>query len=361
MLDKILRSISFVAALAALAGCGANPTPAPTPIPPPLAKELTMYNWTDYMPQSVLDAFRAEYGVKVNLVTYDSQEEAVANIEAGKVAYDVAVIDNDLLPSLVADNLLAEINYRNVPNFKNIAADFRDLACDPGNRHSAPNGWGTTGLLVRSDLVQTPVTGWADLWDARYAGRIGMREEPTELISVALKSLGYPLNSEDPAQLEAASARLLELKKSIVFVESQETEAVKHLTSGDVVIMLGYSGDALVDREQNPAIQYVLPKEGTMLWGDSFVISAASPNQYTAELFLNFLLRPEISAQIVETYYYPTANEAARPFIDPDILNDPVVYPPVGYLTHNDFYVPLSPEGEKRYHQIWQRFQAAKQ
>jgi spermidine/putrescine-binding protein len=178
---------------------------------------------------------------------------------------------------------------------------------------------------------------------------------------VALKALGYPLNSEDPAQLEAALDHLLKLKKSLVFVESEEPEAVQRLVSGDVVILLGYSGHALIAREENPAIQYVLPKEGTLLWGDSLVISAASPNRHAAELFLNYILRPQVSARIVEEYHYATANEAAYAFLDPEILNDPVLFPPVEYLTKNDFYAPLSPQGQKLYADVWERFMAASQ
>lgn len=341
-------------------GCrSSKPPPSPTPTPLSLSQELVLYNWPLYMPQVVLDDFNAEYGVKIIYLTYDTGEEAVDTIKAGKIVHDVAIIDNDLVPPLTADGLLAEIDYQNVPNFKNISANFRDLAYDPGNRHSVPYSWGTTGLLVRTDLVQAPVTSWADLWDERYTGRVGVPEEPTELISVALKALGFPLNSEDPAQLEAALDHLLKLKKSLVFVGSEEPEAVERLVSGELVILLGYSGHALIAREEHPAIQYVLPKEGTLLWGDSLVISAASPNQYTAEIFLNYILRPQVSARIVKEYYYATANEGAYPFLDPEILDDPVLFPPVEYLTKNDFYAPLSPQGQKLYADVWDRFMAA--
>lgn len=109
-------------------------------------------------------------------------------------------------------------------------------------------------------------------------------------------------------------------------------------------------------RERCPDIQYILPREGTMLWGDSLVISAASPNQYAPELFLNFVLRPQMSAQVVETYYYPSANQTAHQYIDPEILNDPIVYPPLEYLQANDFYAPLSDQGEELYAEIWERY-----
>lgn len=329
--------------------------PSPTPASPPLAKELILYNWPEYLPQSVLDAFAAEYGVEVIYLTFDSQEEAVAKIKAGLV-YDVAVIENDLLPSLIQAGLLAEIDHRQVPNFRNVMADFRDLTFDAGNRHSIPYSWGTTGLLVRSDLVASPVTRWADLWDPRYAGKVAVRAQPTELISIALKSLGYPLNSEDPQELEAASGRLKDLKSSVMFVEVEVTDAVASLVSGEAVILVGWPGDAIYARAQNTAIQYVLPEEGAMFWGDSFVVSAHSSRQSTAELFLDFVLRPEIGGQIVNETHYTVANEAARAFVEAEIATDTVIYPPQDILRQADWYLPLSPDGQALYDHIWERF-----
>ncbi len=352
----ILRRFLAASLTVFLFACTAAPTSSSSSTTEAPAKEIVLYNWPDYMPQSVLDKFEKEYGTKVIAHTYNSQEEAVEKISNGEIQYDIAVIEYDILPLLVSRSLLAEVNHRNIPNFENVSASFRDLSVDPGNRYSVPYNWGTSGLIVRSDLTDSPITRWSDLWDPRYAGKIALREQPTELISIALLSLGYPLNSENPAQLEAALERLLELKKSAIFITSDVREMVDTLKSGEIIILQGWNGDALMAREEIPDIQYVLPAEGTMLWSDTFVISAESRNQYTAEVFIDFVLRPEISAEIAETYYYPSANEAAGQFIDPDILNDPIAYPPVEYLTANCFYEPLSENGKKLYDDMWERF-----
>jgi spermidine/putrescine transport system substrate-binding protein len=327
------------------------------PTETPLAQELILYNWADYMPQTVLDAFTAEYGVKVTYITYETMDEAIQNIKSG-MTYDVAVVEHDLIPDLAASGLLAGLDHRNIPNFKNISADFRDLTFDPGDNHSVSYSWGTTGLLVRTDLVKSPITRWADLWDKSYPGKIAVRPEPVELINLALKSLGYSLNSENPEELEAAYQCLLTLKPSLLFVPSDDTDAVDVLLSGQAVILLGWPGDALYAQEQSQAIQYVLPDEGTMLWGDRFVISAESPNKYTAEVFLNFLLRPEIGAQIVNENHYAIANEAAYSLINPEIFKNPIIFPPAEVIQKADWYLPLSPAGEKLYAEIWERFLA---
>lgn len=331
----------------------------PTPTPPPLAKELVLYNWVDYMPQSVLDAFEQEYGVKVTVLTYSSAEEAIAGIRSG-LKFDVAVVDDNYVPSLIGDQLIARISHRQIPNLKNISANFFDLRYDPGNNYSMPYSWGTTGLLVRSDLIDGQVSRWADLWDPRYAGKIAVRAQPVELISVALKSLGYSLYSEKPAELEAALKRLQALKSAAFFVDVETEQAVAPLLTGEAVILIGWPGDALYARERNADIQYILPQEGTMLWGDRFVISRHSANQATGELFLNFLLRPDIGAQIINQNHYPLANEAAKQLGDPRVVNDPVIYPPVATISVADWYAPRSGDGEKLYDDIWARFMAAK-
>ena len=344
--------LGLLAPLAGLAAC-VSPSPAPTPTP----VELIFYNWEEYMPQSVLDAFTEETGVQVTYLAYQSQEEAVANIRKGE-AYDVVIIENEYVPALVADGLLAEIDYRNVPNFNNISANFRDLAYDRGNKYSIPFSWGTTGLVVRTDLVEAPVTRWADLWDPRYRGKIALREGVREPTSLALKSLGYSANSEKPDELEAAREHLLKLQPGMIFVDPYAEAAVPKMLSGEVVIMVGWPEDVIWGREENQAITYVFPEEGALLWGDNFVIPANSPHKDTAELFLNFLLRPEISGQIASQNYYPTANDKARPFIDPEFLNDPVAFPSGESLKNAEILLPLSPEGRKLYEAIWESFMA---
>lgn len=346
--------------LTLLAACG-RPTPPPsTPSPVPLAKEITLYDWEEDMPQSVLDAFTEEYDVKVNYLVYESQEDAIASIKAGQT-YDVVVMESRFVPALAEAGLLAELHHQNLLNLKNLSASFRELAYDPGNTYSVPFNWGTTGLVVRSDLVAEPVTRWADLWDPRYAGRVGLwMGQHREVVSLVLKSLGYSANSEDPAELESVLERLLVLKPHVLTLEDFNlANAADMLASGQAVITMGYASDFLYGNEQNPAIVYVLPEEGALLWNDTFVIPANSPNQYTAELFLNFIMRPEVNAEIANENQYATPNEAAYPFIEPEILNSPVIFPPNEDLVDAELIQPLSPTGQQLYDEIWERFTTA--
>lgn len=269
------------------------------------------------------------------------------------------VLEKDLLPVAIREGLLAPINYRNVPNFKNIAPNFRDLAYDPDNRHSVPFHWGTTGLLVRSDQVKTPIRRWADLWDPRWAGRVAVWPIPRDLFAIALKSLGYSANSEDPAQVEAALAQLLKLKSVAILIDNTEVSITPTLAGGRALIGVGWAYDALAAREADLPIRYVLPEEGSIIWGDHLVIPANGPRRREAELFLNFILRPEISARIVKESYYPMANDAAQPYLLPELLNDPIIYPPETALHKAEIIMPLSPQGQQLYDALWARFLAA--
>lgn len=190
----LVMAFSFVACL---------PQPTPTSLP----QELVFYDWALDVPQEVLDGFTAEYGIKVRYETYDSTEEAVANLEAGKM-YDVVVMDSRYIPRLLEKKLLARLNHANLTNFDNISPDFRNPAFDPGNAYTIPFNWGTVGILVRNDQVSAPVKRWADLWDARYAGKIGLWREGAmrEIIGYTLMSLGYSCNTVNPNTLTMRSS-----------------------------------------------------------------------------------------------------------------------------------------------------------
>lgn len=347
-------AMMLLMALLVLGACLPRPTSVPLP------EELVFYDWANDVPQEVLDKFTAEYGIKVRYETYDSTEEAVANIEAGQV-YDVAVIDSRFIPRLREKKLLAHLNHANLPNLENISADFRNPAFDPGNVYTVPFNWGTVGMVVRNDLVAAPVKRWADLWDPHYAGKIGFwREGATrEIIGLTLMSLGYSCNTVNEQHLEKALQRLLELRPRVVFLEDcadcyETSSPIPALLRGDVVIALGYAAAALEGQEASPNIGYVLPAEGTIVWNDNFVIPASTVNQEAAELLLNYLLRGETAAAIANFNFYATPNVAAVPFLDEKVRNNPVIYP--SNLKNAEMMLPLTEEADALYMEIWQRF-----
>lgn len=358
-LDRFTKGfvlLSFIlGVMVTLNGCTLS-TRTPTPTQPSLAAEITFYDWDNDIPQSVFEQFADEYGVKVNVLSYDSQEQIFGEISRGKI-YDVVVIENDFLPHFINNGLLKKIDYANVPNFKNIMANFRDLSYDPKNIHSIPFNWSTTGLLVRPDLLEETPDQWSDLWDPQYRGMIGIRKDVSaDFIGITLKSLGYSINSENKEELAQAEARMMEIRPYIHLVGSGMEDVIPLLGDGTLAIVVGWSGEVMANQESHPNIQYIIPEDGSLLWGDNFVIPTSSPNQYTAEVFLNFLLRPEIAAEIANYNCYATANEAALPLIDKEILNSPLSFPPDEILQKSEVFTPLSSECTALREDIWERF-----
>jgi len=354
LIDRRVSTI-FCVVLLLLTACSAQLSTESTATPT-LSSELTLYNWIDYLPQSVMDAFTQEYGIRINYVCYESQEEAVQNIRAGK-KYDLVVLPPELIPGLYKEGFLAPIDYSNVLNFKNISPNFRDLAFDPGNKYSIPFHWGTTGLIYRTDLVHKEIKSWTDLWDPEFDGAVAIWPIPRSVIPITLLSLGYPANSENPEHLQRALEKMLELRQTSFLISNVNSSIVPVLAEGKAVIGFGWAYDALMIEDL--PITYTIPVEGSMLWSDHFVIPASRSNKRTAELFLDFLLRPDISGKIINESYYPMANDAALLFVAPEILNNPIIYPPNDVIENAEIILSLSPDGIKLYEDIWQQFMDA--
>ena len=337
---------SFALAGLLLAGCASES---------PMPKELILYNWVEYMPQSVIDTFEEKYGITVTYIAYESQEEVVASIQSGNI-YDLVVLGPEFIPQLAQENLIKPIDYRNIPNFKNVSANFRDLAFDPSNQYSVPFHWGTTGILVRTDLIQQSITSWRDLWNPAFAGKVGIWPIARSVIPITLKALGYSANSESPTELEDVRVKLLELKPNVIMISNMESTVVPMLESGQVEIAYGWAYDAMVAQESSTPIQYVIPEEGTILWTDHFFIPANSNNPLGAELFINFILQPEIAAQIVNESYYPMAVDGIESFVHPEILHNPVIFPDKDQLLNAEITLPIQPERKWIFDDIWTEF-----
>ena len=319
--------------------------------------ELVICDWAEGGFTSVRADFEREFGAKVRHEPFLSQEEVVAWIRAGKRC-DVAIVESQLIPGLVAAGQLAEIDFSHVPNFKNVSASFRGLATDPGNRHTVPATYGTTGILVRTDLAGPTVRRWSDLWAPQFAGRVAIRAQMRELIGLTLLAIGHSPNSEDPRHLKEALAKLLQLKKTSVIAADDPQEAASLLAGGKVWLLEGFGEDFRLAREKNPTIAYVFPLEGILLWSDNYVLPSSGKDKALAEAFIDFLLRPEIAARGANKENYSVANEAAQALLKPELLNDPTAYPPPDQLRRAHFFTPLSPEGERRYAAVWERFLA---
>jgi len=273
------------------------------------SKELNLYGWSEYVPQDLLDAFTAEYGVKVNYDAYSSNEELLAKLQAGASGYDV-IIPSDYMISVMSKlDMLEPIDLNNIPNFKNIDEQLRNPAFDPGNRYSVPYQWGTVAIAVNTEKVDKPITRFADLWDPMFKNNLVVLDDEREIIGMALVVLGYDKNSTDPAQLEAAKQKLLELTPNIKLYDSDSPKTA--LLSGEVIAGVVWNGEGALAHQENPAIDYILPEEGCGVWYDNLAIPKDPPHKDAAEAFLNWVLTPEMSILITRDFPYSNPNKAA--------------------------------------------------
>jgi len=289
------------------------------------AKELNLFGWSEYVPQAVLDKFTAETGIKVNYETYASNEEMLSKLLGGASAYDLIQPTDYVIEALRAKGKLEVINFKNVPNFKNIAKEYTNLPHDPEQKYSVPYMVGTVGIVVNTEKIKEPITGLADVFSGKYSSRIVTLNDNRELLTWALRVLGEDINKITPDAIAKARPVLAKWLPQIKLYDSDSPKTA--LLNGDVDIGVVWSGEAAILYRENKKFAYVLPKEGAHLWIDSLAIPKGAPHKESAELFINFILRPEISALISEAFPYTNPNTEARKVLTPEQLANPASYP----------------------------------
>ncbi len=298
---------------------------------------LAIYNWTEYMDPELKDAFAAEFGVEVTEDNYDSNEVMQPIINAGGSGYDFIVPSDYMVSIMIEAGDIQALNRDAIPNLENLSSEFASgLPYDPEGTYTAPYQWGTTGLGV--DLAVTgedvPRT-WGLIFDADLATQYGLDgsyatllDDPRETMGAALKYLGYSLNTTDEGELSEATALVNEAKARVAAFDSDQYDEL--LVTGDSAVAHGYSGNFLFqffDADNPDQYTYFVPDEGGTRWIDNMAIPHDAPHPCTAHTFINFLLDAERGAQLTNWNYYASPNEAAVPFIDQEVLDDPIVYP----------------------------------
>ena len=291
--------------------------------------DLLLYNWNDYMDPDIIADFEAEFGVSVVEDFYPDNEEMLAKVVAGGAQYDVVVPSDYMIEIMREDDLLLPLTRAAIPNIANVDEDFIDPPYDPGLRFSVPFLWGTTGLGVNVELLGDVDPSGALVFDPEVAGqlpgRILLLDDARETMGAALHWLGFSPNTTDETELQAAADVIAAAREWTAAYNSDLYADL--LISGEVVVALGYSGNFLDAFGDDERFAYVVPKEGATLWTDNLAILATAPHPCTAHTFLDFILRPEQGARLTNYIYYPSPNAFAAEFIDPEILEDPAVYP----------------------------------
>ncbi|MEL3907544.1 MAG: spermidine/putrescine ABC transporter substrate-binding protein [Treponemataceae bacterium] len=322
----IKRFLQFVLVSALIFSCENN------------SKEvINVYNWGDYIDESLLVKFEKETGIRVLYDTFSSNEDMYIKIKQGIDSYDVIVPSDYMIERLIEEDLLNEIDLSLIPNFKYVNASLKSPAFDPDNKYSVPYFWGTGGIIYNTAFISDTIDSWKNLFDKKYANKIVMYNSSRDCIAVALKALGYSMNSANLDELEAAKNLLLEQKPYVLAYQADEGRYT--LVSGDGEIGFMYSGDALMMMEQNPDLKYVFPKEGVNIWFDAMVIPKSSKNISGAHKFINFLCEPENAAINAEySVGYSSPIDAAIELLPEEIRNSYVAYPDAKLLENGEVY-----------------------
>lgn len=310
------------------------------------ANEVRMYNWSDYIAEDTFEKFTAETGINVIYDVFDSNEVLEAALLSGRSGYDLVVPSNHYLTKQISAGAFVELDHSLIPNLGNLNSDLMKTLedVDPGSRFSVPYLWGTNGMGYNEGRVleilgeDAPVDSWALMFDPEVTAKlaaggcgISMLDSGDEMLPAAMAYLGLNPNSNEADDFAAAAAVISAVQPNITYFHS--SRYISDLANGDICVAAGYSGDILqaADRaseaENGNVIMYSIPKEGAALWFDMLAIPEGAPNVENAHALINFLLRPEIIADITNYVWYANPNALADEYVDPEILSDTSIYP----------------------------------
>lgn len=346
---RILLSAVFALTLLLVAPANANTE---------LDKEkVIVYNWSDYIPQQILDSFTKETGIEVEYSTYDSNEAMYMRLKLlqGR-GYDIIVPSTNIVSRMARDGLLQPLDFDQLENFKHLDVSLLNKSYDPGNQFSIPYLWGSTGIAVNTESVDLDqITDWSDLWHKHWRGKLVLLDEMRDVFHLALRAEGFSTNTSDADEIRQAYEKLSRLSPNIKTFSGSPLE---EFANGNTDIGVSWNGDVFAAREDIPGLKYIYPKEGVGLWVDSFVIPARATNTDNAHSFINYMMRPEVAALCTEELGYATPNRAGRELLNEALRNNPTIFPPQELLGNSEFQQDVSDQALRLYQAYWDKIKA---
>lgn len=323
-----------------LTGCGATDS----------KKVLNVYNVGDYIDENIITLFEEKTGIDVQYETYDTNEMMYQKVKSGSTNYDLIFPSDYMVEKMKSEGLLQKIDFKNIPNMKYIDKSFLNPIYDETNEYSVPYMWGTFGILYNKKMVKEPVDSWDILWNPKYKGNIMMFDSVRDTMGISLKKLGYSMNTTNPKEINEAMKELMKQKDLVLAYVNDEGK--DRLLGEEVAMGIAYSGDAVTLMEENPNLAYAIPKEGTNKWVDAMAIPKSAQNKKEAEMFINFLLDPEIAKMNAEYIGYSTPNVGALKLLDKEVTSNPVAYPPKSVMDKTETFIDLG-DKLRLYDEAW--------
>ena len=318
-------------------------------------QQLFLFNWGNYIDPELIKEFEAETGIQVVYETFDSNDAMEAKLKQGGTRYDIVFPSESSITKLVNQNLLQKLDHSKIKGLENISPFLLNSPVDNGNQYTIPYFWGTVGIMVNTKYIDPEsIQTWSDLWKEDFKNKVLILDGNREALGMALQSLGYSLNSKNENELHAAEVKLKELKPNVRAVLNEEIKTMMKLE--EAPIGMGYSGDAAAVAEENPNVQYILPKDGSAVWTDNFAIAHTAVNVEGAYAFINFMLRPENAARNAAYVGYSTPNEKAKELMDPEVTSDETFYPSEEIINSLEHYEYLGIDWIQKYNEAFLDF-----
>lgn len=344
-MNKLMKLLSLASCVLVagmlFVGCSQKPS-----------ESITFFNYGENIDKETLRQFEKEYGIKVKMSTFDDMDTMYLKIAESNAQYDVILVSDALMPKMIEGNLLQELKKDHIPNIAQIDEEYLNLEIDPGNKYSVPYMFGTIGIIYDKNVVTEEVDSWDIMWDEKYKDKVFMFDTYRDTIGVALKKLGYSLNSDNPKELEEAKQLLIEQRK-LVDPKYGVDNGTSMIATGETALNMIWSGEGLNLQDEYPNLVYTIPKEGVNFWIDSLCIPANAVNVEGAEKFINFVSDKESALRIADEIGYTTPNKEARLVQPEHIRNNPNAYMPKEMMDLSELYLPFSLDVKRMYNDVW--------
>ena len=340
----VLSVVMVMSLTAGLTGCGSSAESK---------GEVNVYNWGEYIDETLLDEFTQQTGIKVNYTTYSDNESLYSMLSSGTADYDVIIPSDYMISRLISEDMLEKLDFDNIPNYSYIDDAYKGLEYDPDNEYSVAYTWGTVGIIYNTTMLDYVPDSWSVLWDENLSGQILMFDNSRDALGIALKYLGYSQNTTDEAQIKEAVDLLI---KQRPLVQSYVMDQIfDKLEGGEAAVGPYYAGDAITMIAENPDLAFVTPKEGTNLFVDAMCVPKGAANKANAEAFINFMCDPENMAKNIEFIGYSSPSSAARELLSDDLKDSEIAYPDTSLLANDDTFINLPQATLDLYDSEWVR------
>ena len=343
-MKKIFALLTALLMLLPLAGCGEE-----------AVNEVNVYNWGEYIDESIFEEFEAETGIHVNYNIFSSNEMLYSSIKSGGSSYDVVIPSDYMIARMAEENLLLPLDYSQIPNMANLDARYLHLEYDPQQLYTVPYMWGTTGIIYNTTMVDQAPTSWMDLFTTDLKGEVLIFDNPRDCLGIALKALGYSFNTTDKQELTEAADLLISQKEKGIVQAYVMDQIFDKMINNEAAIGTYYAGDYLTMVEENPDLAFCVPEEGSNLFVDAMCVPNCCANFDNAMAFINFMCSDDIVLRNCDETGYSTPSATALEVMDEEMATDPVAYPDEETLAKAETFGGLPSETLTFYDHEWIR------